>query len=349
MYTHPDFDAHEIVHWVQDPETGLRAVIAVHSTAIGPGMGGCRLWTYPDAEAGLTDVLRLSRGMSLKNAMADLALGGGKAVIFGPVPEDRDAAFRAFGRAVETLGGRYITAEDVGVSVTDMEAVAKETRYVSGLPQAGEGVGGDPSPFTARGVLRGIEAAVARHYGRSDLGGLHVAVQGVGHVGGALCKMLVDAGARLTIAEANETRRDAVAAELGAEVVAGDKILSVKADVFAPCALGGVLTAQSVGMLGAQVVAGAANNQLADEAAGHALAARGITYVPDYVINAGGIIAVGAEYLGGKTLSDVVTAVDAIGPRVAELLERAAAEGQRSDRLADRMALERIAAARARG
>ncbi|MEV8466580.1 Glu/Leu/Phe/Val dehydrogenase dimerization domain-containing protein [Fluviibacterium sp. DFM31] len=349
MFTHPDFDAHEMVTWIQDPHTGLRAVIAVHSTALGPGMGGCRLWTYPDAAAGLTDVLRLSRGMSLKNAMADLALGGGKAVIFGPVPEDaaaRREAFRAFGRAVASLGGKYVTAEDVGVSVADMEAVAEETRHVSGLPPAGGAVGGDPSPYTARGVLRGIEAAVARRLGRADLDGLRVAVQGTGNVGGSLCRMLAERGADLVIAEANTARRDALAADLGAEVVEGDAILSAEADVFAPCALGGVLTAQNVAGLKAKIIAGAANNQLADEAAGHALAARGITYVPDYVLNAGGIIAVGAEYLGDKTRDQVMTAVDAIGPRVAELLARAEAEGQRTDLLADRMAMERIAAAR---
>ncbi|MCA8883880.1 MAG: Glu/Leu/Phe/Val dehydrogenase [Rhodobacteraceae bacterium] len=349
MFTHPDFDGHESVTWLQDPGTGLRAVIAVHSTALGPGMGGCRVWTYADAAEGLTDALRLSRGMSLKNAMADLPLGGGKAVIFGPLPGPgtaRSAAFRAFGRAVAGLGGRYVTAEDVGVGVADMAAVAQETGFVSGLAQSGDAVGGDPSPFTALGVLRGIEAAVARRFGRTDLAGCHVAVQGVGNVGGALCRLLAERGARLTLADADSARALALAAELGAVTTDPGVILETPADVFAPCALGGVLTMQSVGRLGAAVVAGAANNQIWDEAAGAALAARGVTYVPDYVINAGGIIAVGAEYLGGQTRADVLAAVEAIGPRVGALLDRAQADGVRVDLLADRMALEKIAAAR---
>lgn len=349
MFTHPEFDAHESVTWIQDPETGLRALIAVHSTALGPGMGGCRVWTYADAAEGLTDALRLSRGMSLKNAMADLALGGGKAVIFGPLPEApeaRAAAFHAFGRAVNGLGGRYVTAEDVGVSVADMTAVAEETSFVSGLEQQGDAVGGDPSPFTALGVLRGIEAAVARRFGGAGLDGRQVAVQGVGNVGGALCRLLSDHGARLMLADADHERAAAMAEELRAEQVAPDTILELPVDVFAPCALGGVLTADSVARLGAPIVAGAANNQIWDDAAGAALAARGITYVPDYVVNAGGIIAVGAEYLGGKSKQDVFDAVEAIGPRVADLLARAERDGVRVDLLADRLAQEKIAAAR---
>jgi leucine dehydrogenase len=347
MFDHDGYRGHEGVTWISDAATGLKAVIAVHSSALGPAMGGCRLWHYPSSSAALTDALRLSHGMSLKNAMAGLPLGGGKAVILGPVAlEARTALFEAFGVAVDGLGGRYVTAEDVGVSVADMAAAARRTRHVSGVTAAG-GVGGDPSPYTARGVLRGIEAAAARVLGRGDLDGVRVAVQGVGHVGGALCRLLAGQGAKLVVADTDRASLDRICDETGAVPVALDEVLEADVDVVAPCALGGAITAEVAAGMRARVVAGAANNQLAEPAAGTVLRKRGIAYVPDYVINAGGIIAVGAEYLGGGNEASVMADVDAIGPRISDLLARADAEDTAPEILADRRAEEIIAAARA--
>lgn len=348
MFDHDGYSDHESVTWLNDADTGLRAVIAVHSSALGPAMGGCRLWRYPDPAAALADALRLSEGMSLKNAMAGLPLGGGKAVILGPLPDDagaRAAAFRAFGRAIDRMGGQYVTAEDVGVSVADMVEIARETRHVSGVTAAC-GVGGDPSPYTARGVLRAIEAAALQVFGRSDLDGLRVAVQGVGNVGGQLARLLAGQGARLLVADIDPARQARVAEETGATPVDLEDILTADVDVLAPCALGGAVTAARAAAFPARIVAGAANNQLATPEAGTALHRRGVVYVPDYVANAGGIIAVGAEYLRHGTETAVLADVDAIGPRVADLLARSAAQATAPEDIADRMARDRIAAAR---
>lgn len=346
MFDSTGFDGHESVTWINDPATGLRAVVALHSTALGPAAGGCRLWQYEDAAAALTDALRLSRGMSMKNAMAGLPFGGGKAVILGPLPDERRAAaFVAFGRAVEELGGRYVTAEDVGVGTADMAAVARATRHVSGLPPEGGGGLGDPSPFTARGVLRAIEVVARRALNRGDLDGVRVAVQGLGQVGGALARLLAEAGARLIVADRDPDRTARLAAATGARAVGAEEILSVKADILAPCALGGVITEERAARLDVGAVVGAANNQLATPAAGAVLRERGIVYAPDYVVNAGGILAVAADYLGGRTREDVIAQVDAIGPRLAELLARAEAEGADPAATADRLATARIAAA----
>jgi len=347
MFDHDGYSDHERVTWLHDAATGLRAVIAVHSSARGPAMGGCRLWRYPDPAAALADALRLSEGMSLKNAMADLPLGGGKSVILGPLPEDpaaRAAAFRAFGRAIDAMGGRYVTAEDVGVHVADMAEIAVETRHVSGIGASGA-VGGDPSPYTARGVLRGIAAAARHALGRSDLAGLRVGVQGVGNVGGHLARLLAGQGARLVIADVDPARQARLADETGAETTGLEDILTADVDVLAPCALGGAITSRSAATTRARIVAGAANNQLATPEAGAALHRRGVVYVPDYVVNAGGIIAVGAEYLGSTSDAAVWADVDAIGPRVADLLARSASEGIPPEIVADRMARTRLAAA----
>jgi leucine dehydrogenase len=349
MFDTDGYSDHDSVTWVHDAETGLRAVIALHSLARGPAMGGCRLWRYPDADAALSDALRLSEGMSLKNAMAGLPLGGGKAVILGPLPaapDARAAAFRAFGRAIDAMGGRYVTAEDVGVHVADMAEIARETRHVSGIGESGA-VGGDPSPYTARGVLRGIAAAARHALGRSDLDGLRVGVQGVGNVGGHLARLLAAQGARLLIADIDPARQARLADETGAEPVALDAILAADLDVLAPCALGGAITAQFAAATSARIVAGAANNQLATPEAGRALHRRGVVYVPDYVANAGGIIAVCAEYLGQGSEASVLADVDAIGPRVSELLSRSAAAATPPEVIADRMARDIIASARA--
>ncbi len=344
VFSHPAFDAHEAVHYVHDAPSGLKAIIAVHSTALGPAAGGCRMWNYASDEAALHDVLRLSRGMSYKNAMADLPLGGGKAVILGDSANDKTPAlFHAFGRAVDSLSGQYVTAEDVGISVNDMSLVAQQTRHVSGLPHAGGGAaGGDPSPKTARGVFHGIRAAVGARLERDDLSGLSVAVQGLGSVGYHLCRNLHEAGARLVVADIRPEVVERARQEFGAEVVDVDRILGVEADVLAPCALGGILNADSIARLKVAVVAGGANNQLLRDADGEALRERGILYAPDYVINAGGIINVAAEYLKSMSDAEVDEKVAAIGPRLAEIFEIAQREGRATNVVADEMARARI-------
>lgn len=327
-----------------DADSGLDGVIAIHSTALGPGAGGCRLWDYASMDEALADALRLAEGMSYKNALAGLPFGGAKALLRRPVGDfDRAALFRAFGRAVEALGGLYVTAEDVGTSVADMQEVAGVTRHVAGLPSAEGRAGGDPSPWTARGVFESMRAAGRLALG-SDLAGLTVAVQGTGHVGADLCRRLADAGARLIIADPTPDRRDRLRAVLGAEVVGVDEILGVEADIFAPCALGGALDRASVARLKARLVCGAANNQLATPDVAGLLMARGIAYAPDYVVNAGGIISVSAEYLG-EDEADVADRVAAIAPRVAALLDRAAREGRSPAIVADEMAEAVIAGA----
>ncbi|MEJ2407923.1 MAG: Glu/Leu/Phe/Val dehydrogenase dimerization domain-containing protein [Novosphingobium sp.] len=322
---------------LHDETAGLDGVIAIHSTARGPAAGGCRLWTYPDASAAMADAFRLAEGMSYKNAMAELPFGGGKAVLRRPEGGfDRRALFEAFGTAVERLGGRYVTAEDVGTSVTDMEFVAARTRHVAGRTSRPGFAGGDPSPWTARGVFEAMKAAVRFRF-NSSLSGVTVAVQGVGSVGGALCRLLTEAGAKLVIADIDMARCEALAAELGAAVASIDAIAAADAEVFAPCALGGALTEASVGAMKARLVCGAANNQLGDTRAAPLLLERGIAYAPDYVVNAGGIINVSAEYLG-ETTQQVQERVLKIGPRTAAILEDAAGRGLAPSVVADRMA-----------
>ena len=347
MFDDPAFDAHERVLFVNDAATGLKAVIAVHSTALGPSAGGCRLWTYETAGNALHDALRLSRGMSFKNAMAGLKFGGGKAVILGPLePAGRAAAFEALGAAVQSLNGAYITAEDVGVTVADMQAVARQTSYVCGLGPAGEGVGGDPSPFTARGVLRAIEASAKAALGRGDLEGARIAVQGLGAVGGNLCHLLADQGARLIVADINKARMDQICDETGAAPGDVESILFTDVDIVSPCALGAVFTTDNIDRVQAKAIAGGANNQLATREAGAALAARGVLYAPDYVVNAGGIIAVTAEYEGGGDKKSVMANIDAIASRLEAIFEQAKTTGAPSYKIADQMARDIIAAAR---
>ena len=330
---------------LDDPKSGLSGIIAIHSTALGPGAGGCRFWHYPDEEAAAVDAFRLAEGMSYKNALAGLPFGGGKAVLRVPEgPFDRDALFRAFGRAVRALEGRYVTAEDVGTRVRDMEVIAEETRYVAGrTPKAGL-AGGDPSPWTALGVFEALTVG-ARHALDADLSELTVAVQGTGSVGGVLCRMLADAGARLVLADVDPGRRDRLAAIHGARLVDVADIVTAEADIFLPCALGGVLDAASVAAMPARLVCGAANNQLASPEIAAMLLDRGITYVPDYVANAGGIINVAAEYLGESPL-DVEARVLQIGPRVERILDQAKREGSSPAEVADRMAREAISSAK---
>ena len=348
FWTEADFDAHEAVEVVHDRASGLTAIFAIHSTHRGPAAGGTRFWHYPDAGGAMHDALRLSRGMSYKNAMAGLPVGGGKAVILAdPARTKTPAMIAAFGDAVQALGGRYITAEDVGMTVADMVAIAERTKYVSGLPVEGrqneeERAGGDPGPFTAHGIFLGIKAAVAHKLGR-DLKGVDVAVQGTGSVGGTLARLLAADGAKLTLADVDAPRAAALAAELGADAVAADAVMDVACDVFSPNALGAILDDAGIARLRAPIVAGGANNQLARAGHGAALAARGILYAPDYVINAGGIINVTLEYLareqGGSGNRAVVDAAIAEIPgRLSAIWRESEATGESPDAVADRMA-----------
>ena len=339
-WDYPDFDDHEGVHFFRDAATGLSAIIAIHSSKLGPAAGGCRYWTYAKSSEAITDALRLSRGMSYKNAMAGLPMGGGKAVIFAdPAGSKTPALLAAFGRAVDSLGGRYVTAEDVGISDADMVQISSQTKHVSGLPVSGAGdAGGDPGPFTAMGVYLGVKAAVKRGLKRDDVRGVHVAIQGVGSVGGGLARLLARDGARLTLADVAIERAKALAAELGGEAVPADAILTTEADVISPCALGAILTAETIAALRTPVVAGGANNQLATPEDGWRLHQRGIVYAPDYVINAGGIINVGLEYLGHGDRAEVESRIAEIPGRLDKVWEESAASGEPSSIVADRMA-----------
>ena len=346
-----DFDAHEQVMFGCDPASGLHAIIAIHSTALGPAAGGCRMWPYSAAADAVSDALRLSRGMSYKNAMAELPFGGGKAVIIGDPREKTRQRLEAFGRLVDSLGGRYITAEDVGTTTTDMEQVARVTRFVSGLDrESGRqknstmSVDGDPGPKTALGVFLGLQAAVRFRLGRESLEGLKVAVQGLGGVGYPLCQLLAAEGASLIVADSRPGAARRVCAELGALEVPAAAILSQDADVFAPCALGAILDSRSIPTLRARVVAGAANNQLARDEDGEALMRAGVLYAPDYVINAGGIISVAHEYRGGTGWAQVKAEIDRIPARLAEIFERARRESRPTSAIADEMAISRLAA-----
>ncbi|HNP36701.1 MAG TPA: Glu/Leu/Phe/Val dehydrogenase [Woeseiaceae bacterium] len=344
VFDHHEFDHHEGIHYFDEPGSGFKAIIAVHSTALGPAAGGCRRWAYASDRDALTDVLRLSRGMTYKNAVAGLALGGGKAVILA---DDRTpkspAIFRAFGNAVESLGGQYITAEDVGITIDDMRIVREQTSYVSGLPQSGSSAGGDPSPWTAYGVFLGIEAAVAARLGKTSLRGIKVAVQGVGNVGFHLCKMLAEAGAEILVADVNRDNLKRVASAAKVVQVSPQEILFADVDVVAPCALGNILNSESIRRITAKVIAGSANNQLSTEADGQRVADSGILYAPDYVINAGGIITVSREYFGQGSEDEVKSDVQKIPGRLTKIFEEAAASKRPTNLIADDLARRIVA------
>ncbi len=347
VFDHAEFDQHESLHYFHDEATGLRAIVAIHSTALGPGAGGTRRWTYLNDADALNDVLRLSRGMTYKNAVAGLKFGGGKAVILA-----RDAApkspelFRAFGRCVDSLGGRYITAEDVGCSVEDMRYVREETAFVSGLPKSGTVAGGDPSPWTALGCFEGIEAAVQARLGADSVKGLRVAVQGVGSVGLHLCRLLHEAGAELFVSDVNRDSLNKASSQMPVTIVPPKELLFADVDVLAPCALGNILTSTTIPKIRARVIAGGANNQLATPADGMRLAERDILYAPDYVINAGGIINVAAEYYGSSSEDDVRADVGRIKDRLNDIFRRARESGRPTNELADELARSIVAAAR---
>src|SRR5437764_1124135 len=335
----PDFDAHEDVHFVTDEKCGLKVIIAIHSKYLGPAAGGTRFWHYGKDEEALIDALRLSRGMSYKNAMAGLPLGGGKSVILAD--ENRTKSpdlLHAFGKAVDGLGGRYVTAEDVGMNVADMVEVARTTKHVAGLPNSGSDVGGDPGPHTSLGVFLGIKAAVKRALGKDSLRGLHIALQGAGSVATGVALHACAEGAKLSVADVDSAKAQKLADKAGGKVVSPDEILSLEADVLSPNALGAILTEQSIAALRVPVVAGGANNQLATPEDGQRLHARNILYAPDYVINAGGIINVCTEYLGDGDATLVRRRIEGIPMRLQQIWSEGAESGRDPAAVADAMA-----------
>ncbi len=333
---------HEQIMLCSDPGCGYRGIIAVHSTRLGPALGGTRFWTYADDEEAIVDALRLSRGMTYKNAVAGLSLGGGKSIIIGDnKTKDREDLFRAHGRFVESLGGRYITAEDVGTSTKDMDFVHMETGHVAGLA----GKSGDPSPVTAHGVFRAVQASANRRWGSDSLEGKIVSIQGCGNVGRYLAGELHEAGARLIVSDIDAAKANRVAQATGAEIVEGEAIYSVAADIFSPCALGGIINDETIPLLKVEIVAGGANNQLLEERHGDALEKRGILYAPDYVANAGGVINVYGEVEGWDS-QRALDKADDIYDTVLRVFEIAEAYKIPTYEAADRVAEQRLAAAR---
>jgi leucine dehydrogenase len=327
---------HERVLFCRDPQAGYRCVIAVHSTAAGPAVGGTRYWTYASDEEAVTDALRLSRGMTYKCAMAGLPLGGGKSVILrdGNLT-DREALFRAHARAVESFGGRYMTGEDVGTTVADMQIMRRETSYVLGATE-------DPSPYTARAVFRAMSAAALHRWSSEDLAGRTVAIQGCGNVGFHLAGELRAAGARLVVTDVDANRVKRTVDATGAKAVPPEEIFDIEADVFAPCALGGILNAETIPRLRVEIVAGAANNQLLEEADGERLLARGLLYAPDYVANAGGVI-FGCQELLGWSAETVRTRIEELYGAVLDVLRLAGEQNVPPHVAADRLAERRLA------
>jgi leucine dehydrogenase len=332
---------YERVVWGVDEESGYHGIVVIHSTALGPAVGGTRYWTYPGEAAALTDALRLARGMTYKNALAGLPCGGGKSIILRNGHVDREKLFRAHGRLVETFAGKYITAEDVGTGPADMEYILAETKNVAGL----QGRSGDPSPKTARGVFRAMQAAAKHEWGDDNLRGKTVAIQGCGHVGYYLAAELHRAGAKLIVTDVDPVRADRVVKEFGATAVAPDSIFSVAADIFAPCALGGILNDETIPQLSAKLVVGAANNQLLDPRHGDLLRKRGILYAPDYAANAGGVINGSCIEMLGWDAKRTSRKIDAIYDTLLKIFEIADHEKIATSRAADRLVEERLALA----
>lgn len=345
VFSLSDFADHEQVVFCSDDKSGLKAIIAVHNSNLGPALGGCRMWPYANEEEAVRDVLRLSRGMTYKSAMANLKLGGGKSVIIGnPRTQKTPELLAAFARALENLNGRYIAAEDSGTSVADMKYMTQFTQHVAGIhdkPTEDGTRSGDPSPATAFGTFIGIKAAVREKLGRDSLEGLKIAVQGVGNVGFDLAQQLHAAGAKLWVTDIHKESLARAEAELGATVVAPEEIFGLDVDVFAPCALGAVLNDQTIPQLKARIVAGASNNQLAEPRHGVELMKRGILYAPDYVINAGGIIDVYHERIGFERAA-LIAHVEGIYDNLLEIFERARKEERPTGEVADAIAEERF-------
>lgn len=340
---HMQAAGHEQVSYFHDEATGLKAIIAVHNTKLGPALGGCRVWPYENEDAALNDVLRLSRAMTYKNAAMGLNLGGGKAVILADSGVDKSPAlFEAFGRAVESLGGRYITAEDVGSEPDDMEAVRRQTSHVAGLPDTS----GDPSPATAFGIYSGIRASLERVSGSPELAGKRVAVQGLGAVGMSLCEYLHKDGAKLVVTDIAQKRIDYAVNELGADAVTSDAIYDVECDVFAPCALGAVINDSTLPRLRTSVVAGSANNQLAESSHAQALKDRGILYAPDFIINGGGVINIAQELEpGGYNRERAYERIRGIGDKLKTVFTMAEERDISTEAAAFIMAQERLQSA----
>lgn len=327
------------LHFKVDPTTGMKAIIAIHSTKLGPALGGCRFIEYPDTAHAIEDAMRLAIGMSFKAASVNLPLGGGKAVIIKPKGEfDRTAYFHAFGRFVQELNGRYITALDSGSQLSDMDIIAEHTPYVASRSN----YDGDPSPSTAKGVFIGIKAAVAFKIGRDNLKGLHIAIQGLGHVGYSLAHYLHEAGAKLTVSDVNPARVNDAMREFGATVVSTDIIHTIPCDVFSPCALGAIINDTSIHQLNTPIIAGAANNQLEHRYHGQLLHDMNILYAVDYIINAGGLIYAASKYL--HTHEDIVNQqILGIGDSLTETFKRSQLENSPTDDIANTLVLKKLA------
>jgi leucine dehydrogenase len=333
---------YEEVVFFHDPPSGLRAIVAIHSTALGPALGGTRFYPFESEEDALTDAVRLAKAMTYKAAVGGLDLGGGKAVIIGDPRRDKsEALLRAYGRFIESLGGRYITAEDVGTSRPDMDVLRRETRWVTGVSKR-LGGSGDPSPVTAYGVFQGLRACAEEALGTASLEGVRVVVQGAGKVGSNLIRHLVDAGAVVTVADVDVDAVARAVAEHGIDTAEPEKAHAVESDIFAPCAMGAVIRDDTLPELKCRVVAGAANNQLERPEQADALAELGILYAPDFVINAGGLINV-ADELNGYDRERAMTKVEGIYRTLREVFQRARLEGITPSRAAERLAEDRIA------
>lgn len=340
VFNQVEFDNHEQVVFCSDKESGLKAIIAVHSTKLGPAVGGCRLWDYAEDQDAVYDVLRLSKGMTYKNAVARLPFGGGKSVIIGDAKTVKsEALFRAFGKHLERLGGSYYSAEDVNITTGDVMMMHKETNYVLGL----EGKSGNPSPFTALGTFLGVKAAYQHKFGHQDLSGVKVSVQGLGAVAYTLCKYLHEAGAELFVTDINEESVARVVNDFGATAVAIDEIYDLDVDVYAPCALGATINDETIPRIKASIIAGCANNQLAEPRHGDVLREKGVLYAPDYVINAGGIINVYYETKPeGYDEALSTKHVEGIYDTLAEIFKRSDEEQKSTHIIADELAQEII-------
>lgn len=347
VFSHPEFDHHENISYFHCADTGLKAIIAVHNTNLGPALGGCRMWSYDDDEKALRDVLRLSKGMTYKAAITGLPLGGGKSVIIGDAKKVKTPEMmRAMGKAVDAMGGRYIVAEDVGTTVDDMNQISTNTKHVVGVAHGS----GDPSPTTAYGVFIGLKAAVRHRLQKEDLRGMRISVQGLGNVGYNLCKLLHAEGAELSVTDVQTDKIDMAIKEFGAKAVALNDIYDVEADVFAPCALGAILNDETIKRLKVKVVAGAANNQLAEPRHGDILRDLKVLYAPDYLINAGGLINVYYEHTArsGKTAdrATVLAHVEKIADTAESVFRRAEQDGISTALAADRVAEQKFGKAK---
>ncbi len=346
VFDHPEFDKHEHVAFYHDEEAGLKAIIAVHNTNLGPALGGCRMWPYINSAEALNDVLRLSKGMTYKAAMANLKLGGGKSVIIGdPRKMKTPAMMRAMGKFVDSLGGKYFTAEDSGIAVSDLQEMATQSEFIAGTSAkyhyAGETPDGNPAPSTAYGVFVGLRSTV-KYALKTDLQGVKVAIQGMGHVGYRLAKHLHDAGAQLFVTDIYPDGVERAVSELGATAVAPEDIYGLDVDVIAPCAMGASINDETLPDIKAKVIAGAANNQLAREEMGELLRQRGIVYAPDYVINAGGVIDIYHQRMEQSSNEAMRAHIEEIGTTLNEIFERAEKEDKATNRVANEIAQERF-------